>query len=160
MNYQDWLENVPQDFKADVLWKMTVYRFALFLGDLSWHDVTKLIKDRRTLGLSEQLYEAVGSVSVNIAEGYSRRSGKDRTRFYEYSLGSARESRDWYHKARHILGDTVVQHRQQFLTEIIRLLLSITLKERSRNIQEEQAEYNVEVNLDHFLHDVPLPQDT
>jgi four helix bundle protein len=157
MNYQDWLESVPQDFKADVLWKMTVYRYALFLGDLAWHDVTKLMKDRRTLGLSEQLYEAVGSVSVNIAEGYSRRSGKDRARFYEYSLGSARESRDWYHKARHILGDEVVRHRQQFITEIIRLLLTIAPQERSRNIREEQDEYSVEVNLDPLLQNAPLP---
>ena len=157
MNYQEWLDTVQQDFKADVLWKMTVYRYALFLGDLAWHDVTKLIKDRRTLGLSEQLYEAVGSISVNIAEGYSRRSGKDRARLYEYSLGSARESRDWYHKARHILGDEVVGYRQQFLTEIIRLLLTITPQERSRNIQEEQFEYNVDVNLDHLLRNAPLP---
>jgi four helix bundle protein len=157
MNYQNWLESVPQHFKADVLWKMTVYRYALFLGDLAWHDVTKLMKDRRTLGLSEQLYEAVGSVSVNIAEGYSRRSGKDRARLYEYSLGSARESRDWYHKGRFVLGDEVIQHRQQFLTEIIRLLLTITPQERSRNIKEEQAGYNVDINLDHFLQNAPLP---
>jgi four helix bundle protein len=52
------------------------------------------------LGLSDQLYEAVGSVSANLAEGYSRGTGKDRARFYEYALGSARESRDWYFKAR------------------------------------------------------------
>ncbi len=38
----------------------------------------------------------VGSIRANIAEGYSRGTGKDRARFYEYALGSARESRDWY----------------------------------------------------------------
>ena len=83
MNYQEWEKDIPETFKADTLWNMSVYRYALFLGDLSWHDVSKLQKDRRMLRLSDQLYRAVGSVSANIAEGYSRGTGKDRARFYE-----------------------------------------------------------------------------
>jgi len=54
------------------------------------------------------LYRAVGSIKANIAEGYSHRSGKDQARFYEYSLGSARESRGWYYDARHILGEQAI----------------------------------------------------
>jgi four helix bundle protein len=72
---------------------MKLYRLALFLGDLAWHDVTKLVSDRRTVSLADQLFRAIGSIGANIAEGYSRQSGKDRTRFYEYALGSTRESR-------------------------------------------------------------------
>jgi len=89
MNYQEWEQEVPETLKADSLWKMSVYRYALFLNDLGWFDVTKLMQDRRTIGLSEQLYEALGSISANIAEGYSRGTGKDRAHFYEYALGSA-----------------------------------------------------------------------
>ena len=159
VNYDDWLKTVPDDFKGDILWKMTVYRIALFLGDLSWFDVTKLVKDRRTIGLSEQLYEAVGSVGANIAEGYSRSSGKDRARFMEYSLGSARESRDWYYKGRHVLNDEVAQHRIQLLTQVIRLLLTMTPKERTKTIREEQTPYLVgaELTLDQLLQKAPLP---
>ena len=158
-SFQEWLETVSEDFTGDVLWKMVVYRYALFLGELAWHDATKLMKDRRTLKLSDQLYEAVGSVSANIAEGYSRSSGKDRARFYEYSLGSARESRDWYYKGRHVLGDKVANHRMQFLTQIIRLLLTITPEERTRTIREEQAKYEVnsKPSLDSLLKKAPLP---
>jgi hypothetical protein len=94
MNYQEWERGVSEALKADALWKMTVYRYALFASDLGWHDVTKLQQDHRMLGLSDQLYRAIGSISANIAEGYSRGTGKDRARFYEYALGSARESRD------------------------------------------------------------------
>lgn len=83
-----------QTITGDALWTVQVYRLALFAADLGWHDVTKLMRDRRTLSLSDQLYQALGSISANIAEGYSRGSSKDRARFYEYSLGSARESRD------------------------------------------------------------------
>jgi four helix bundle protein len=159
VNYQEWLKTVPEDLQGDTLWKMTVYRLAVFIGDLAWPDVTKLIKDRRTIGLSEQLYEAIGSVSANIAEGYSRSSGKDRARFFEYSLGSARESRDWYYKSRYILGEAVAQHRSLLLTQIIRLLLTITPEERKRTIREEEARYQVnpELTLDQLLEKAPLP---
>ncbi|MBI3801907.1 MAG: four helix bundle protein [Deltaproteobacteria bacterium] len=96
MNYNEWEKVVPETIKADSLWQMTAYRLALFLADLSWQDASKLVQDRRTIGLSDQLYRAVCSISANVAEGYSRGTGKDRAHFYEYALGSARESRDWY----------------------------------------------------------------
>jgi len=96
LNYQAWLETVPDSITNDLVWKMKAYRLALFAADVGWRDVARLDSDRRTLGLSDQLYRALGSISANVAEGYSRRSGKDRSRFYEYALGSARESRDWF----------------------------------------------------------------
>ena len=115
MNYQEWEKSVPKAITDDVLWKVQVYRLALFAAEVGWQDVTKLAQDRRTLTISDQLYRSLGSISANIAEGYSRGSGKDRARFYEYALGSARESRDWYYKARHVLGETVTAHRLDLL---------------------------------------------
>ncbi|MEJ2751016.1 MAG: four helix bundle protein [Anaerolineae bacterium] len=102
MNYKTWEDNVPDNLKGDSLWKMEAYRLALFAADIGWPDVTRLAQDKRTIRLSDQLYRALGSIGANLAEGYSRSSSKDRARFYEYSLGSARESRDWYYKARHV----------------------------------------------------------
>jgi hypothetical protein len=92
--YEDWAETVPEEITGDSLWKMEAYRLALFASDIGWHDVTKLMHDKRTLDLSDQFYRALGSISANLAEGYSRGTGKDRARFYEYALGSARECRD------------------------------------------------------------------
>ena len=92
MNYNDWLDTVPEVIKGDSLWNMEAYRLALFVSDAAWFDVTRLTQDKRTLDLSDQLYRVVGSISANIAEGYSRSTGKDRAKFYEYTLGSARES--------------------------------------------------------------------
>ncbi|MCD6345591.1 MAG: four helix bundle protein [Anaerolineae bacterium] len=143
MEYEEWIKTVPETIRADSLWKMKVYRLALFLADLGWHDTTKLLRDRRTVALSDQLYRALGSISANLAEGYSRGTGKDRARFYEYSLGSARESRDWYFKSRHILGETVVQQRLQLLTNIIRLLLTMIPQQRGRILREESSPYQV-----------------
>jgi hypothetical protein len=51
MNYQDWVKSVPQDITEDVLWTVTAYRYPLFLADLCWFDVTKLMRDKRTLDL-------------------------------------------------------------------------------------------------------------
>ena len=130
--------------RDDSLWKMKAYRLALYLADLGWNDATQLAQDRRTIGLSDQLYRAIGSISANLDEGYSRGTGKDRARFYEYALGSGRESRGWYFKGRHVLGEIVVRERFRLLTEIIRLLLTMVPQQRSYSLREEEAQYTTE----------------
>jgi four helix bundle protein len=156
VNYEEWQADVPATIKNDTLWKMEAYRIALFVADIGWFDVVKLAQDRRMLSLSDQLYRSLGSISANIAEGYSRGSAKDRTRFYEYSLGSARESRDWYYKARHSLTDVIISHRIQLITQVIRLLLTTIPQQRGHTVHEESAEYNVQATLHDLLNEVPL----
>lgn len=156
MKYEDWLAEVPKAITDDALWQTDIYRIALFMGDLSWHDVCKLSKDRRMFSFSDQLYKAAGSVSANISEGYSRASGKDQARFYEYALGSARESRDWYFKGRHVLGMTVTLHRLNLLAQIIRSLLKMIPKYRGRSIKEEGIQYET-ISLSELLQDIPMP---
>ena len=155
MTYNEWLASVPPELTNDPLWRMEVYRLAVFAGDLAWHDLSKLVEDKRTISLSDQLYRAIGSVSANIAEGYSRRSGKDQARFYEYALGSAREARGWYYQGRHILSEAVATHRIKLLTRIIRLLLTIIPAERGYKLKEEQASYDVD--LIDLLDNIPMP---
>ncbi len=169
MNYDEWATSVPEEIKGDSLWKMEAYRLALFVADVGWNDVTKLMQDKRTISLADQLYRASGSVSANLAEGYSRGTGKDRARFYEYALGSARESRDWYYKSRQVLGDEITRHRLRLLTQVIRLLLTMIPDQRGRVLREENAEYQTslydtqsEANVDQeslngLLQNVPLP---
>ncbi|MGD0349584.1 MAG: four helix bundle protein [Verrucomicrobiota bacterium] len=144
MNYEDWVKSVPKEITEDSLWKVEAYRLALFLADLGWHDVTKLMQDKRTIGLSDQLYRALGSIAANISEGYSRSSGKDRARFYEYGLGSARESRGWFYKGRHVLGIDVAEHRIRLVTQIIRLLLAMVPDQRGSLLHEENLPYRTD----------------
>ena len=145
MSYEEWLKMVPADITGDSLWKVEAYRLALFLADVGWHDVSKLIKDKRTLELSNQLYWALGSIGANVSEGYSRGTGKDRARFYEYALGSARESRGWYWNGRHVLGEPVTEHRLNLLTQIIRLLLAMVPDQRGSTLREDSPPYPAEV---------------
>ncbi len=143
MKFADWLEVVPETIREDSLWRMKAYRFALFAADAAWPDVSKLFADPRTRSLSDQLYRSVGSVSANIAEGYSRSSSKDRARFYEYALGSAREARDWYYKSRHILGPEITEQRLQLYKAIIQLLLTMIPQQRrsGQTLREPGPDY-------------------
>ena len=169
MHYEEWVRSVPEEIAGDSLWKMEAYRLGVFVADVGWHDVTKLMQDKRTLSLSDQLYRALGSISANLAEGYSRGTGKDQARFYEYALGSARESRDWYYKSRHILSETVVRHRLRLLTQIIRLLMTMVPQQRGHVLREPGIPYQTAQDtapldttvtrevLDTLLQNVPLP---
>ena len=112
------------------------------------------MKDRRTQGLADQLYRSLGSVSANLAEGYSHHTGKSRAQFYQYALGSARESRDWYYKAHHILREQVVLHRISLLTQVIKLLLTMVPRQRGTTIREEPAPYIISSPQ---LEQIPLP---
>ena len=138
MEYKEWEKAVPASMKVDSVWKVAIYRYALFLSDLSWKDITILHKDKRTISVADQLYRAVSSIGANIAEGYSRSTGKDRALFYQYSLGSAREARDWYYKGRYILGEQVFEHRIQLISEIVRLLATMIPQQRGYLVREDQ----------------------
>lgn len=140
--YAEWVKNVPQEIKNDALWSIKAYRFSMYISDLAWDDARKLQKHPYMLGLINQLYRAVGSIGANIAEGYSRASGRERAKFYEYALGSAREARDWYYKGRHVLGNATFEHRMRILNEIIRLLITMISQQRGyREIREEHTNY-------------------
>jgi four helix bundle protein len=168
MNYDEWLKAVPGPIAGDALWKVEAYRLALFAADIGWKDVTRLAGDKRTLDLSNQLYRSLGSIGANISEGYSRGTGRDRARFYEYSLGSARESRGWYYNGRFVLGEKVTEHRLLLHTQIVRLLLTMVPEQRGSLLHEESASYQISIQnvdlglfereeLNPLLEDVPLP---
>jgi four helix bundle protein len=144
LNYREWEQSVSEYIKADAIWRMKPYRLSLFAGAIGWHDITKLAEDRRTISLADQSYRALGSIGANLAEGYSRNSGKDRARYYEYALGSARESRHWYAHAAPVLTSIIIEHRLNVLSEIIRLLIAIIPKERQLSIKEDITEYIVD----------------
>ena len=159
MKFIEWMEAMPQELKNDPLWRMEVYRLSVFAAELAWPDATRLIQDKRTISLADQLYRAVGSVGGNISEGYGRQSGKDQARYYEYALGSAREARNWYYQSRHVLTDLISRHRLQLLTQIIRLLLTIIPSERGYKLHEESANYDAghEFLPPDLLSNIPMP---
>lgn len=141
MDYDEWEKSIPEAFRVDSVWKVTAYRRSLYLSDLCWQDLQAQLHDKRTSSIADQLYRSVGSISANLAEGYSRVSGKDRALFYQYSLGSTREARDWYFKARHVLGEEIFNDRVQIITEILRLLITLISHQRGYLVREDPALY-------------------
>lgn len=170
MNYDEWMKSVPPAITNDRLWTLLAYRLVLFLSDIAWRDVSKLALDPRTRSLSDQLYRAVGSIGANIAEGYSYSTGGNRARYFEYALGSARESREWYYRGAYVLGAKVIAHRLDLLARIIQLLIGYIPEQRKRSLREERAHYEVEqsaptsssaitldVALTNLISQVPMP---
>lgn len=74
-----------QTFKDLIVWQ-------------TWHQVvlqmyilTKTFPNDELFGLVSQMRRAAVSVTSNIAEGFSRSSGKEKVRFYSIASGSAIE---------------------------------------------------------------------
>ena len=157
MNYAEWLETVPSEIINDPIWKLEVYRLALFADDIGWEDILRSSKERLMFDVADQLHRSLGSISANLTDGYSRSKGLDRARYIEISLGSARESRDWYYKSRHVLPAEVIKHRMGLTTRIISMLAPMILHQRKHAIREEQAEYNIQPSTFSIDSDIPMP---
>ncbi len=157
INYAEWLKTVPSEITNDPIWKLEVYRLALFVDDIGWEDIVKLSQDKLMFSVADQLHRSLGSIGANLTEGYSRSKGLDRARFFEISLGSARESRDWYYKSRHVLPEEVVKHRIELMTRIISMLVPMISHQRKHSIREEQAEYNSSPQPSDAIVDSPIP---
>ena len=128
-----WEAGVPLEITADPLWKCAAYRLATFICDWTWEDLDRLRSNPRTVAIADQLDRALRGIGATYTEAYSRRSAKDRCRYYEYSLGSAREARDWAFKGRRVLGAARTQDMLTLLARIIGLLTTTIVNERSRD---------------------------
>jgi four helix bundle protein len=135
VEYEQWEQSVPAQPRGDPLWSFRLYRAALYAAVVGDEDASRLSLQRRSVHRVEQLSRAVDSISANIAEGYSRGFAKERARFYEYALGSAREARDWYYKLRNDLPNEVVATRVALLARIIRTLLILIPRHRGKPLR-------------------------
>jgi len=124
---------ISHETANDPLFRMRAYRLASDLLEVAWDDAKTLSAEPVTERIAGQLYAAVNSITANLGEGYSRSSGKDRSRLFEYALGSVRESISWYQGARPALGD-VVRNRLDSLEEIRRILIAVIPRERASGI--------------------------
>lgn len=141
MTYEEWEAQVPAEIKSDRLWEMELYRLSLFLCDLAWEDTATISKDFRGKEIARQLIRAVGSIAANIEEGYGRGFGRDYARFLAYAIGSAREARGWYYRARVLLREEVLNHRVSLLTTITKLAINANQAQR-KVVREETTPYS------------------
>jgi four helix bundle protein len=157
MNYQEWMTTVLEEIRQDPLWNLEVYRLGLFIGDITWDDTEQLDRNTHTRGAADQIRRSLDSISANIAEGYSRSTGKDRARYFEYALGEACEARDRYYKVRRVLKPEVVLHRIRILTQIVKVLNAFVPIQRKRGIREEKGIYITLSEFENEILHLPIP---
>ena len=127
----EWAEQVPSVMRKDPIWRLPAYRYSLFLADQLEQDVKRLPPESRKRRHIVQLLHPAESISANVAEGYSRTSGPERAKFFEYAHSSARETRDWLFKARHTLGADVANARLELVTRVMKILAVVIPRERA-----------------------------
>ena len=130
--YEEWEGKVHERVREQPIWQFLGYRKALFFYELVWPDCEKLMRDKRGRAIAEQLLRSAGSVSANVEEGHGRGCGKQRNWFSTVSIGSARESKGWYWRARHLISSEVLDHRLALADEVIALLVTELRRQRSR----------------------------
>ena len=107
VRYETWERTVPDELARDPLWSLRVYRAALVRGPdrpprcrVAGAETSIAVRSRTNCG-APRSRSAPTSPKATAASA-RRIDGK----FYEYALGSARESRDWYFKAARSPGAT------------------------------------------------------
>ena len=139
-DFERWAADPRNASMERLVWRLVMYRLAMYALVRAWDDANRLVRNRVTAPIASQLYRAVGSIGGNIAEGYSRSSGRDRVRLYEYALGSVRESAHWYRAGAPLLGDEAVTDRLAILHRITCTLLVSIPAERSRDIRRSKEQ--------------------
>jgi len=124
LDFGAWVAAAHSGMKREPLWKSVVYQKALFFYECVWRDCEILQADVRGRSVVQQLIRSAGSISANLEEGHGRGYGKQRNWFWTVAIGSARESKGWYWRARHLLSDAVLDDRLSLVDEIIALLVS------------------------------------
>ena len=77
---------------------LSAYKIAYKLSEEVWDIVKEWDRfAKNTIG--EQFVRSVDSIAANIAEGFGRRTKRDKIKFYNYSFSSTYESLNWNEKA-------------------------------------------------------------
>ncbi|HQE93081.1 MAG TPA: four helix bundle protein [Anaerolineae bacterium] len=96
----------------------------MFAYELVWQDCDSLTLDARGKAIAEPLIRSAGSICANLEEGHGRGYGKQRDWFFRVAIGSARESKGWYWRAKHSLAKDVLDQRLALFDEVLALLVT------------------------------------
>ena len=131
--FDEWVKTLPASLRNDPLWKSAYYRLSMYIYDLMWLDAEKINKDFRGREIVHQLVRSAGSVCANMEESYRRGIGTpDFVRIMRISLGELGETQGWYFRARHILGDEILDKRIKIIQQAIALTVTVIDQNRRK----------------------------
>ncbi len=130
-SFEAWKETVSVEIQCEKFWDLIAYQKALYLYHLVWLDTQAWMRDSRGIEIARQLVRSTGSISANIEEGFGRGFGKQLIYFYSVSLGSARETKGWYYRAKNLLTADILQDRLTLTGEIVALLVTEINRQKS-----------------------------
>ena len=61
--FKTWLASVPPDITTDTIWRMSAYRYSLFLSFCAQEDLRWILKHRATRAHADQLLRAVSGLT-------------------------------------------------------------------------------------------------
>ncbi|GAA4149356.1 four helix bundle protein [Chryseobacterium ginsenosidimutans] len=96
--------------------EMPVWQKAMDIAEKCFH-MSESLPKKEDYALTSQLRRAAQSISANIAEGFGRRTAKDKSRFYDISRGSAFET-----KSHLLYGNRIKYFSEGDCSEIIKLI--------------------------------------
>lgn len=131
--FEEWVKTLPDSLRSDPLWKSAYYRLSMYMYDLMWIDSEVINKDFRGREIVHQLVRSAGSVCANMEEAYRRGIGTaDFVRIMRISLGELGETQDWYFRARHILGNELLEKRIKIIQQAIALTVKVIDQNRRK----------------------------
>lgn len=88
------------------------------------YKITKTFPSEEKFALTDQIRRAATSVSANIAEGFGRRTLKDKVHFYTIAYGSLLETKNFIYLAEKLsLTDSATKHQiSETITDCQKLL--------------------------------------
>jgi four helix bundle protein len=128
--FDKWTKTMPESLRNDPLWKLTYYRFSMYLYDLMWFDTETIMKDFRGQEVVHQLVRLSGSVCASMEEAYRHGIGTPEFfRIMRISLGELGGMEGWYFRARHVLDPEILEKR----IKVIQLTIALVEKVLDKN---------------------------
>lgn len=125
LSYQEWLLTVDKMVTRWSMWRLEVYRLAMYLAELAFLDVNRIVAQEPAFEGDDFLLRTT-KVGAKIAFGHGPGFRTIQLEGFNEALESARAARHWYEHASIWLGIERSRHRLRLLDIIIHNLLVLT----------------------------------
>jgi hypothetical protein len=125
LSYHDWLLTVDKMVTRWSMWRLEVYRLAMYIGELAFLDLNRIVAQEPAFEGDDFLLQAC-KIGAKIAFGHGPGFRTIQLEGFGEALASARAARQWYEHTAEWLGVERTRHRLKVLDIITNNLLLLT----------------------------------